>query len=46
MEENNELRKGMKQILDDIREQDGQSDVLIQAPALEKLVGKLIFIYF
>ena len=39
MEENDELRKGMKQILEDVKEQDGQSDVLIHCPSLEKLVG-------
>jgi DNA repair exonuclease SbcCD ATPase subunit len=47
MEENDELRKGMKQILEDVKEQDGQSDVLIHCPSLEKLVGmyKIIILY-
>ena len=47
MEENDELRKGMKQILEDVKEQDGQSDVLIHCPSLEKLVGmyNIIILY-
>ncbi len=40
-EENAELRKGMKEILEDVKEQDGQSDVLIHSPALEKLISIL-----
>ncbi len=41
LEENAELRTGMKEILEDIRVQDGKSDVVIHCPALEKLVSIL-----
>lgn len=41
LEENDDLRKGMQEILEDIKTQDGKSDVLIHCPALEKLVGIL-----
>jgi chromosome segregation ATPase len=40
-EENGELRRGMQQILEDVKEQDGKSDVLIHCPALEKLISIL-----
>ena len=35
------LTKGMKEILEEVKEHDGKSDVIIQCPALEKLVGIL-----
>ena len=38
LEENDDLRKGMKEIHEDVKSQDGQSDVLIHCPTLEKLV--------
>ena len=41
LEENDDLRKGMKEILQDVKDQDGKSDVMIHCPALEKLVGIL-----
>jgi hypothetical protein len=40
-EENNQLRLGMHQILDSIREQDGASDVLVASPILERVVTAL-----
>ena len=36
--ENDKLRIGMHEILDSIKEQDGQSDVLVSSPVLEKLL--------
>ena len=38
LEENDDLRRGMKEIHEDVKSQDGQSDVLIHCPTLEKLV--------
>ena len=38
LEENDDLRQGMKEIHEDVKSQDGQSDVLIHCPTLEKLV--------
>ena len=41
MEENDGLRKGMQEILDSVRNQDASSDVKIQAPEIERLLGIL-----
>ena len=41
MEENDSLRKGMEEILDSVREQDGKSDVTIKSPTLDKLLSIL-----
>ena len=41
MEENNDLRKGMEEILDSVKEQDGKSNVVISAPTLDKLLDIL-----
>ena len=41
MEENDGLRKGMREILDSVRNQDASSDVRIEAPEIERLLGIL-----
>ena len=41
MEENDGLRKGMREILDSVRNQDASSDVKIEAPEIERLLGIL-----
>ena len=41
MEENDGLRKGMREILDSVRDQDASSDVKIEAPEIERLLGIL-----
>ena len=40
-EENDQLRLGMREILDSIRDQDGVSDVLVSSPVLERVVTAL-----
>ena len=37
-DENNKLREGMHEILDSVKDQDGQSDVIVTSPVLEKLL--------
>ena len=41
MEENDGLRKGMREILDLVRNQDASSDVWIEVPKIERLLGML-----
>ena len=41
LDENDKLRAGMHEILDSIKEQDGESDVMVSSPILEKLLAIL-----
>ena len=38
VDENNQLRKGLEEILDSIKEQDGKSDVKIESETLTNLL--------
>ena len=40
-EENDELRRGMEEILDSVKQQDGKSNVVISAPSLDRLLDIL-----